>query len=182
MPETVPLIFLDSNSANDFGHSWRFSDHVETVQAFAHGEVLPSLARVEKASAAGFHAVGFIAYEAAPGLNAALPQTPPLDGLPLLWFAIFRERHAAAADAAATESPDPPQLAADSPRQNYLQNVERIKEYIACGDSYQVNYTFTMNGAFVGEPLSLYRRISRGQSVSFNAFIDSGRFCNTAIS
>jgi len=177
MPETAPLIFLDSSSENDFDHSWRFRGHVETIQAFEHGEILSSLARVEKASAAGFHAVGFIAYEAAVGLNSALPPTPPLDGLPLLWFAIFRERHAAVADAAATECPDPPRLEVDSSRQNYLQSVERIKEYIACGDSYQVNFTFTMNGAFRGEPLALYRRISRGQSASFNAFIDCGRFC-----
>jgi len=177
MPETVPLIFLDSSSEKDFGHSWRFRGYVETIQAFEHGEILPSLARIEKASAAGLHAVGFIAYEAAPGLNSALPSAPPLDGLPLLWFAIFRERHAADAAGAAAEWPDPPRLEPDSSTQNYLQNVERIKEYIACGDAYQVNYTFTMNGTFSGEPLSLYRSISKGQSASFNAFIDCGRFC-----
>jgi len=177
MPETVPLIFLDSSSEKDFGHSWRFRGHVETIQAFTRDEILPSLARVEKAAAAGLHAVGFIAYEAATGLNSALPSAPPLDGLPLLWFALFRERHAADAAVAAAEWPESPRLEPDSSMQNYLQNVERIKEYIACGDSYQVNYTFTMSGAFSGDPLSLYRRISKGQSASFNAFIDCGRFC-----
>lgn len=177
MAEALPRILLDGGSSGEFGASWRFSGYLETVQAFAYDELLPALAKVDKAAAAGFHAVGFIAYEAAAGLNPDLPAAQPLEGLPLLWFAIYRERHRAAAELPETDCPDPPRLQPGSSPANYLKHVERIKEYIACGDTYQVNYTFTMKGAFSGDPLSLYQGIARRQNSSFNAFIDTGRFC-----
>jgi len=65
MSEAVPLILLDSGSKSGFGLSWRFSGHIETLQVFDRAEVLQTLAKVEKSAAAGFHAAGFIAYEAA---------------------------------------------------------------------------------------------------------------------
>ena len=177
MPETAPLILLDGSSAGDFGRSWRFSGHIETLQAFDSGEVLPTLAKVEKFAADGFHAVGFFAYEAAAGLNPDLASAPPLDGLPLLWFAIFRERHAAAAGEVHGDGIfDSPRLEPGISPQTYRQNVARIREYIASGDSYQVNYTFGMHGSFQGDPFALYQRITGGQSASFNAYIDTGRF------
>ncbi len=177
MPEAVPVVYLDSSSENDFGHSWRFSGYIETLQAFDSGEVLPTLARVEKAAADGFHAVGFIAYEAASGFNPDLPPLSGKDGLPLAWFAVYKERIAAdSAEDLPAGTTTALHLEPDITRPNYLRNVERIKEYIACGDAYQVNYTFEMNGSFQGDPLALYRRISAARGGSFNACIDTGRF------
>lgn len=178
MPDSIPLILLDSSSNNDFGTSWRFNGHIETFQAFDPGELLQVLARVEKSAADGFHAVGFIAYEAATALDEDLPSLPRMEGLPLAWFAIFRERRAVSAhEDAGGEFSDSLQLEPDISQQDYQHNVERIKQYIASGDSYQVNYTFNITGIFNGDPLTTYRRISRGQGASFNACIDTGRFC-----
>lgn len=178
MPDSVPLILLDSISENDFGSSWRFNGHIETLQAHHPGEVLQVLARVEKSAAAGCHAVGFIAYEAAVALNKDLPSLPRIEGLPLAWFAIFKERCATSANEnTGGEFSDSLHLEPDISLQDYLQNVERIRAYIASGDSYQVNYTFSMDGVFNGDPLTTYRRISHGQGASFNACIDTGRFC-----
>jgi len=177
MSETAPFILLDSYSEGDFGHSWRFNGYLETLQAMESAEVMPLLAKLEKSVAAGLHAVGFIAYEAAAGLNPDLPPIPPLDGLPLAWFALFRERVAAeAAEATDPEAALPPCLEPDISSECYLRNVERIREYIASGDSYQVNYTFGLSGAYRADPLGLYRQISRGQGASFCAYIDTGRF------
>lgn len=177
MPEATPLILLDTAGSGDFGRSWRFSGHIETLQAFEPAEVLPTLAQVEKYAAAGFYAAGFITYEAAAALNADLPSLPPLEALPLLWFAIYRQRHATAGHAVhASEAFDSPRLAAEISPHTYRQSVARIREYIASGDCYQVNYTFAMSGAFSGDPLALYRSIARRQGSSFNACIDTGRF------
>lgn len=121
MAEAAPVIMLDSASVNEFGHSWRFQGHVETVQAFAHDEVLPALAKVEKSAAAGYHAVGFIAYEAAAGLNPDLPPLIAREGLPLLWFAIYRQRLALdPAETFTAETASPPVLSRSSPRRAIL--------------------------------------------------------------
>lgn len=177
MSDNAPLILLDSYSGGDFNHSWRFRGYLETLVAKELSEVLPLLAKVERFTADGFHAAGFIAYEAASGLNPDLPSSPVIEGLPLAWFAIFSERIEALLDEQLTpEALSPPQLEPDITYEKYVCNVERIKEYIASGDSYQVNYTFGMKGDFSGDPLELYRQISRGQKASFSAYIDTGRF------
>ncbi|HXC93796.1 MAG TPA: aminodeoxychorismate synthase component I [Geobacteraceae bacterium] len=173
----APCVLLDAAGAGDFGRSWRFSGYVETLQALESAEIAPLLSTVEASAADGLHAVGFISYEAATGLNPDLPAVPPLEGLPLAWFALFRER----TEAAAGEEPVPepaasPILKPDLGPGRYLDTVGRIQEYIARGDTYQVNYTFGMNGVFSGDPLRLYREIARGQRASFNAYIDTGRF------
>lgn len=177
MSDNAPLILLDSCSGGGFNHSWRFRGYLETLEAKELSEVLPLLARVERFTADGLHAVGFIAYEAAGGLNPDLPLSSVVEGIPLAWFAIFRERVVAESnEQPALESLVPPALEPDISYEEYVCNVERIKEYIASGDSYQVNYTFRMKGGFSGDPLELYRQVSRGQKASFSAYIDTGRF------
>jgi len=87
-----------------------------------------------------------------------------------VWFAIFKERIEVHPHPVSPPEGDGIELEPEISPQHYLKDVERIKEYIACGDAYQVNYTFGMNGFFQGNPLALYR------SGSFNAYIDAGRF------
>lgn len=59
-------------------------------------------------------------------------------------------------------------------RREYLQAVGRIKEYIAAGDTYQVNYTLKLKFAFSGSAASLYLALRRSQSVSYGAWIRQG--------
>jgi para-aminobenzoate synthetase/4-amino-4-deoxychorismate lyase len=177
MPEAAPLVILDAGESGDFGRSWRFNGHIETLQAFNPGEVLPTLARVEQYAADGFYAAGFISYDAAAALNSDLASLPPREGLPLIWFAIYRQRHAPVHSGISTaELADPPRLAPEISPQDYGTGVARIKEYIANGDCYQANYTFGMQGAFQGDPLLLYQRIARASNASFSACIDTGSF------
>ena len=51
---------------------WRlFERPVELVVAFQLSEVIPALERIERATAEGLHAAGFIAYEAAPAFDVS---------------------------------------------------------------------------------------------------------------
>ena len=175
MPDS-PTVLFDSFDVSSFTSSWRFGGHVKTVIAMQNGEVIDALSQVERAAADGLYAAGFVAYEAATALNNDLPDNPPLEGLPLVWFAIFRERHTVAAGAGLTKSADEVAL---EPRKNfkdYSVDVESIRDYIAAGDCYQVNHTFPLYGTFTGNPQELYARISAVQRAPFCAFLDTGRF------
>src|SRR5512138_1807278 len=86
-----PCILLDA-CGGDFARAWRFRGHVATLQAMEAADVAPLLAKVESSAAEGHYAAGFISYEAGSAINPDLPSHPPLEGLPLAWFAIFRER------------------------------------------------------------------------------------------
>ncbi len=56
-------------------------------------------------------------------------------------------------------------------REKYIRDVKSIKDYIAGGDTYQVNYTLKLLFDFTGSPEELYITLRRNQSVSYGAFI-----------
>ena len=175
MPD-CPSTLLDSFGGGGFASSWRFGGYVETVSASRNHEVIEVLKRVEQAAANGLYAVGFVAYEAAPALNPDLPSVPPVDGLPLAWFALYRERHAADAGEGCAASAAAVALDPVKKPEEYGGDVERIRSYIAAGDCYQVNHTFSLKGAFKGTLQGLYSRVGAAQRAPFCAYLDTGRF------
>ena len=65
-----------------------FSGVRRTLVAWSPNEAAPVIAEVDRLTTGGAWAFGFVAYEAAPGINPALPTGAPARGLPLAWFAI----------------------------------------------------------------------------------------------
>ncbi|HEY5975179.1 MAG TPA: aminodeoxychorismate synthase, component I, partial [Geobacteraceae bacterium] len=63
------MVRLDDCSPGGAGRSHRFSGLVEEIRADHPADLLPALARVEAAVAAGLHAAGCLSYEAAAALN-----------------------------------------------------------------------------------------------------------------
>lgn len=58
-------------------------------------------------------------------------------------------------------------------KNDYLKNIARIKQYLAAGDTYQVNYTLKLLFNFDGSPEALYKELRRNQHVSFGAYLKS---------
>ncbi len=169
-----PVALLESFLPGPEGRSFRFEGLERVLVATAPEEVLPLLAEVEAAVAAGRHAAGFISFEAAPALDPALP-THPRGTLPLAWFGIFAERVAVApgpttASGGCRLGLSPPAWDAAA----YAAAFRAVKEYIAAGDSYQVNLTFRQHFRFHGEPFALYRRLCAAQPAAFCAWLDLG--------
>jgi len=173
--DRAPFVRLDSLDPRRGARSFRFSGLRRIVRADRLDEVLPALAAVEAAAAEGLHAVGFVAYEAAPAFDSALHTLPPDPRLPLLWFAVYAGRHEVAAD-----DEDAPadfvlgEWRLATAEGEYRRRVERIRELIAAGDTYQVNYTVRMRAPFRGSALALYRRLGRAQRSAFGAYLDLG--------
>lgn len=170
-----PTALLEGFSGGRFGRSFRFEGKESVITADTPGQVLGALARVEQAVARGRHAVGFVGYEAAAGLNPDLATRVPSE-LPLVWFGIFKERIACSdsrdepADGGCAMTP--PALAITGTA--YTSAVEAIREAIAAGETYQVNYTTRQHFSVNGDPFSLYRRMCRNQMAPFCAWLDIG--------
>ncbi|MGJ7506687.1 chorismate-binding protein [Variovorax sp. GT1P44] len=62
----------------------------------------------------------------------------------------------------------------------FTQAIARIHEAIAAGETYQVNYTFRLQGQAYGSPAALYRRLRDRQPVSYGAFIALPARCGSA--
>lgn len=54
---------------------------------------------------------------------------------------------------------------------DYLAAVERIQQWIAAGDCYQVNFTFPLHFDWFGPPLALYARLRQRQPVRYGGFV-----------
>lgn len=53
----------------------------------------------------------------------------------------------------------------------FVEALAKVKEYIAAGDTYQVNYTMKLLFEFQGSVEALYRSLRRNQSVCYGAYI-----------
>ena len=57
---------------------------------------------------------------------------------------------------------------------DYLSAVNSIREAIARGETYQVNFTVRQRFSLSGDPFTLYRRMCRNQQAPFCAWLDIG--------
>jgi len=172
-----PTVRFDSLDPRRGPRSFRFAAFRSVVRADAVDDVLPALRSVEDAVADGLHAAGFVAYEAAPAFDPALATRPADPRIPLLWFALFERRIEVDPDEPSDALADDVslgELRPDVGEDGYADRVGRIRELIAAGDTYQVNYTFRLRGAFDGSPLALYRRLCAAQQAAFCAYLDFG--------
>jgi para-aminobenzoate synthetase/4-amino-4-deoxychorismate lyase len=162
--------------ADDLGTAGRarFTRPVEIIQAHTLGEVRPALAEVERAAARGMYAAGFVAYEAAPAFDRALKAGPGVPGLPLVWFGVFEgaSGQGGGAEGEFRVSEWEPSIGRDA----YERSVEAVREAIARGDTYQVNYTLRLRARFEGDDFAFYERLRAAQRTRFGAYVNAGRF------
>lgn len=158
------------------GSAIRFPAAEQVLVAREPGEVPAVLDEVERRTAAGAWAFGFVAYEAAPGLDPVLATREPVDGLPPAWFGL-----AAAPRDADPLRPGPGRRAGGAwsaawDERTHRAVVEEVRSRIAAGETYQCNLTTRLAATFDGDPEQLYRDLALGQRGAYNAYLDTGRF------
>lgn len=60
-------------------------------------------------------------------------------------------------------------------REEYLQTIRTIQDYLQAGDSYQVNYTLKLLFEAHGSPEALYTLLRRSQSAPYGAYLRFGK-------
>jgi para-aminobenzoate synthetase / 4-amino-4-deoxychorismate lyase len=151
----------------------RFARPSRIIAAREVSEVLPALQSAEIAARNGSWVVGFVSYQAAPGLDSRLRVPAPgvSEELPLVWFGVF-------------DGHEDPELAtgqvalsgwsAGMSETEHASRVESIRASIAEGDTYQVNLTFPMEARLSGSPETLFSAMLRAQPQCYGAFFDLG--------
>ncbi|MQA34467.1 aminodeoxychorismate synthase component I [Modestobacter roseus] len=140
-------------------------------------QVAGVLAEVERATAAGSWAFGWLAYEAAPGLDPSLPVAEPAgDGPPLAWFGLCgAPEDVPPVDPTPGDRP-PVHWAPDWTDDEHARAVAAVREHIAAGETYQCNLTDRLRARDVGDPARLYADLALAQRGAYNALLDTGRF------
>lgn len=167
---------------DDASNRWlRFSAPVHAIRANRPSEVVPALHAVGQAvERHGFHAVGWIAYEAAPAFDPALRTHAP-GPLPLLWFGLHRPPEC-------VNVPPPPPVnpllwQSELSAACYARCFGLVKSHIRQGDSYQVNLTYRLRCAeFSADPWQAFLSLIAAQNPAFGAFVSCGpwRICSAS--
>jgi para-aminobenzoate synthetase/4-amino-4-deoxychorismate lyase len=140
-------------------------------------QVADVLQQVHDATQAGSWAFGYVAYEAAAGLDPQLPGGSTSAGEPpLVWFGLCDEP-------ARVESLLPPPEAGpptaawrpDWTDDEHAAAVATVREHIAAGETYQCNLTDRLRSPVAGDVEQLYTRLALAQRGAYNAYLDLGR-------
>ena len=165
------------------GTSFRLVEPVGVFEATRPDEVVGVLDAAEGAAARGLWVAGFVAYEAASGLDPSLQvrsreATDPFARLPLAWFAMFEQRE----DTVLPEPQGDPEVGHPGAwrpsvgRDAYDLSIASIHERIAAGDTYQVNHTIRLRSQVQGDDRGLYRDLCYAQRGAYAGYLNLGRY------
>ena len=194
--ENCPKVVLRDASAG----AWQsFACPCEIIETCRHDEVMDCLRRVEQqVEAQGLHAAGFVSYEAAPAFDRALT-VREARGFPLVWFGLFPAVETLAIlphddlprSVAATHGPQadhgymvpapgaPSRLnewQASVTEGEYAAVIGRLRDAIAAGETYQVNYTFRLRQQAGSDPWRLFEDLVTAQPPPYAAYVETPDF------
>jgi para-aminobenzoate synthetase/4-amino-4-deoxychorismate lyase len=123
-----------------------------------------------------WRAAGFVSYEAAPAFDNAL-HVIPADDFPLLWFGLYSAPRVLQTseifkDLRVLEAQN---WRTSVEQDTYNAAIEKIKENIAHGKTYQVNYTMRLISGFSGGEWDFFLNLAQAQN-KYAAYIDTGRY------
>ncbi len=155
------------------GQWLHFQNPEKVLRAERVEEVRPML---REAEASGLFSAGFISYEASPAFDPAL-KTHSSEGFPLLCLGLF---HAPAVlediEEAPTSSFEVGALSPSVSKSDFVAAIGKVKERIAEGATYQVNYTYRLNAEFSGDAWAFFYELVKAQKTDYAAFIEVGDY------
>ena len=181
MGQQAPWAILDFPGLGGRPTREVFRDPVALVEARTAAEVRPVFDEVERLAKSGLTIVGFVAYEAAPGLEPKFEVHPGYEG-PLVWFAAFlipREARKPHVQVPRVARDDKWNARFDPDR--YREKVSEIIDGIGRGDYYQVNLTERFSSE-IGDPLAVYERIREAQKAPYCAYIETAEMAVMSVS
>ena len=140
-------------------------------------EVPGVLQEVHDATERGSWAFGYVAYEAAAGLDPQLPGGRTASGEPpLVWFGLCDEpARVDPVTVPPAPAPDRSSWRPDWTDEEHARAVATVREHIAAGETYQCNVTDRLRTTAAGHPEDLYARLALAQRGAYNAYLDLGR-------
>ncbi len=165
--------------------SYLFSCPMEEIECYEPGNIWDCFERIEKAIESNYFLAGFFSYELGYFLDDVGQHK--YDKInPLLWMGIFSgckvydnldiwdlERALGSTDIS-SRNYWIKDLRANVEPDEYVEDINRAKEYIRNGDIYQANYTFKLGCDIFGDTTSLFLDLNKRQKVSYSAYIKQG--------
>ncbi len=181
------FVFLESSRLGEEDRrSLFFSSPVKELTWSPGQGAKAFLAALEQALKEGFWLAGFFTYEAGylfePRLRRCF-RWP--EKTPLAWFGVFRAPEIL--PAGPVKRYLPPKVSFENLRlslekEEYLEAIKKIKDFIASGDTYQVNFTLKYHFSCSVDPVELYLALRPKQKVRYAALLKTPSFSVVSLS
>ena len=125
----------------------------------------------EREARSGSFVAVMLSYEAAPAFDSAFVTHAP-SAFPLAMATVLEDRSNHEECESYSSTAWTPLVARDE----YDRSVTRIRELIAAGDTYQVNYSFPLTSVFNGDAFAWYRDLCVAQGAEYSVYLDLGRY------
>lgn len=149
-----------------------FTNPMHILEVKETRDVLPALQQAEEFIHQGYWLAGYIAYEAAPGLDNALTTHPGMPDFPLMAWGVYPAPQRVTMDILPTPQPPENSWRPLLNAQAYQDAWRRIRSHLHNGETYQVNFTFPMEAVLKEEPEKMFRRLRYMQPDSYAAFFE----------
>jgi para-aminobenzoate synthetase/4-amino-4-deoxychorismate lyase len=168
--------------------SFLFSNAIRTISAVALDEIPDLFRQIEEAIASGLYVAGYVGYECGYHFERVSDVTTTSSDLPLAWFGVYHTPttydHATGHLEGALAAMVTERASEESPgrfaehvdlaivKGDYYAKVQRIKEYIAAGETYQVNFTDRVRVTTKLSADQAFGALLQQQPVAYSAFLN----------
>lgn len=170
--------------------SYLFVNPVQVLSIERADEVPSLFAQIQSCLAEGYFVSGFFGYECGYHFEK-IGDPPKCSALPLAWLGVYKQplifehacgefnRNGGADIRDVARAPSPAEVIVSDcgltiTESRYASALDRIKQYIAAGDTYQVNFTDELRFRFAGNPAALFTALRAQQPVSYSALLNLG--------
>ncbi len=155
-----------------------FENPDELIVAHTPDELFAAFEKLENARKCGKWSAGYLSYEAGFCFEEKLKdKIPPNRGLPLLCFGIFNSPSDTFYPHTKPVENQCDQISEFVPAWDYdfyRKQFSTLQTHIACGDCYQGNLTFPIDGQWRGYPANILDFLTQRQPVRYGAFCSLG--------
>jgi para-aminobenzoate synthetase / 4-amino-4-deoxychorismate lyase len=157
--ENKPLFFTETSSLISCSHP---SDIPKAFQ------------EIEKALNSGHYVAGFFSYEAGYSFEKKLYDNKTYD-FPLVHFGVYKGPQKVRPDKG-PGSYELKNVTINMSKEDYSNNIERIRGHIERGDVYQITYCIKKKFNFNGDTWALYNDLIKVQPVPYSSYIEADGF------
>lgn len=149
-----------------------FGEPVAVFTAHFCSEIPAILDAVQQAiEQYSYYVVGFLSYEAAPAFDESF-QVQPESTFPLAWFALYQQPQVVSPPSLRDRVPVSLPWQPSISKAKYQECLAKIKDYIAQGVTYQVNYSFRLRTEFNLDSWRYFWQLNQAQDGLYSAYIN----------
>lgn len=149
-----------------------FDNPVGLITCSDSKDISKCFLKIEEALSRGYYVAGFLSYEAGLSFNG-LEILQKSTAFPFVSFGIFEKPQKYIPKIHTRSFKKPVSLNINTTKDDYCNNIAKIKSYIAEGDVYQITYCIKFNFSYSGDTYKLFTKLKDKQPVPYPAYIET---------